>query len=116
MAAARKSLPLLLRRSLGLRGLSTTSAAGQRASIAPAESTISWDSHVPVKLRMEESGPGSVEPVLVQTMLKRAVEENAHHYAVSIKRDGEWKNWTYEQYYQDLLVVGKAFLALGLER
>ncbi|XP_033749822.1 long-chain-fatty-acid--CoA ligase ACSBG2-like [Pecten maximus] len=35
--------------------------------------------------------------------------------AVAVKRDGDWKKWTYQQYYDDVRKAAKAFIKLGLE-
>ena len=36
--------------------------------------------------------------------------------ALRVKRDEDWKQWTYEQYLNDVQVVARAFIHLGLHR
>lgn len=49
-------------------------------------------------------------------MMKQTVEKYPQKMALSVRRnDGSLRNWTYEQYLQDVTRVAKAFKALGLE-
>ena len=54
-------------------------------------------------------------PVSVVTLLTRAAEDAPDHTALSVKRDGEWVNWSYEKYLEDVRCVAKAFIKLGLK-
>ena len=36
--------------------------------------------------------------------------------ALRVKRDGEWKQYTYEQYLAHVQIVARAFIHLGLHR
>ena len=51
----------------------------------------------------------------VVTLLTRAAEDAPDHTALSVKRDGEWVNWSYEKYLEDVRCVAKAFIKLGLK-
>ena len=54
-------------------------------------------------------------PVSVVTLLTRAAEDAPDHTALSVKRDGDWVNWSYEKYLEDVRCVAKAFIKLGLK-
>ena len=36
--------------------------------------------------------------------------------ALRVKRNGEWKQWTYEQYLAHVQIAARAFIHLGLHR
>eukprot|EP00095_Tigriopus_kingsejongensis_P010542 maker-scaffold349_size200065-snap-gene-1.27 protein:Tk10542 transcript:maker-scaffold349_size200065-snap-gene-1.27-mRNA-1 annotation:"amp dependent ligase" len=77
---------------------------------------ISWNKHVPVKIRMEDNYPGNLPPILVPTMMKESVERFGDRKALSTKlSDGSWKSWTFQDYYHDVRSVALAFVALGLQ-
>lgn len=81
-----------------------------------ASSLVSCDPFQPVALRMEESGPGSMPPISVQTFLRSVAERCSGEKALAIKRDGKWDEWTYAEYLETVEGVAKGFLALGLGR
>ena len=98
---------------------STTSYTGPDR-LLPAESYTSSDPGVPVKLWMPEDEEDCDEedlrtPLSVPTLLIRAAEDAPDHVAMAVKRDGVWVKWTYERYLEDVRVVGKAFIKLGLK-
>lgn len=68
-----------------------------------------------VKLRTETEGPLSETPVSVVTVFQRTVKRFPKHAALCQKVDGQWKNWTYDEYYRDVRQVARAFIKLGLE-
>ncbi|XP_066970339.1 long-chain-fatty-acid--CoA ligase ACSBG2-like [Macrobrachium rosenbergii] len=84
--------------------------------ILPATCIKTSEAHEPVQLQITEEGPASEKPVSVHTLLKEAATQHSKHPALAIKRDGAWKFWTYEQYFNDARTVGKALIRLGLER
>jgi long-subunit acyl-CoA synthetase (AMP-forming) len=47
--------------------------------------------------------------------LRNSVERLPNRDAICVKRDGAWLKWDFTRYYEDVRVVAKAFLALGLE-
>ena len=81
--------------------------------ILPATSTLSWDTRVPVKLRMEDTNPGNLTPITVQTMVRNTVEKYGTNTAM-VSYDAKDK-WTYDEYFQDIQKTAKGFLALGLQ-
>eukprot|EP00091_Calanus_sinicus_P004433 TRINITY_DN14746_c0_g1_i1.p1 TRINITY_DN14746_c0_g1~~TRINITY_DN14746_c0_g1_i1.p1 ORF type:complete len:169 (-),score=26.04 TRINITY_DN14746_c0_g1_i1:187-669(-) len=98
---------------------STTSETGPDR-LLPSDSYTSSDPGVPVKLWMPEDDEDCDEedlrtPLSVPTLLIRAAEDAPDHIALAVKRDGAWVKWTYERYLEDVRVVGKAFIKLGLK-
>ena len=81
--------------------------------ILPATNTLSWDTRVPVKLRMEDTAPGNLPPIRVQSMVRNTVEKHGSNTAM-VSYDLKDK-WTYDEYFEDIQKVAKGFLALGLE-
>ena len=81
--------------------------------ILPATSTLSWDTRVPVKLRMTDTNPGNLTPITVQTMVRNTVEKYGTNTAM-VSFDAKDK-WTYDEYFQDIQKTAKGFLALGLQ-
>jgi len=52
--------------------------------IMDAESFMSWDREVPVKLHMAESGPLSEKPISVMTALRTTAENYPSHPALGL--------------------------------
>ena len=73
--------------------------------LLPASDYIAWNPEIPVKIRLEEKGPGSYPPILVQTMLRNTVEKYGKNRAI-VSCDGKI-DWTYEQYYEEVKNVAK---------
>jgi len=74
----------------------------------------------PVKLRKEEYGLGSEEPISVPALLEDVAESYPDIVAIKCGESGgeagSWKSWTYRQLYQDVQTVAKGFIELGLHR
>ena len=81
--------------------------------ILPATDYLSWDTKVPVKLRMRDTPPGNWSPVLVQTMLREATNKFGPKTAI-VSADGQTQ-WTYNEYFQNAEKVAKGFISLGLK-
>ncbi|CAI8023833.1 Long-chain-fatty-acid--CoA ligase ACSBG2 [Geodia barretti] len=62
------------------------------------------------------SGPASVPPSTVNEVFKRVSKKFAYKPALRAERDGEWKTWTFQQYYADVAAAAKSLIRLGLER
>ena len=71
-----------------------------------------------VKLRKEEHGLGSEEPLSVPTLLQEVSE--AHPDVVAVKGkdklSGQWTSWTYQQLQTEVTTVAKAMIETGLHR
>ncbi|XP_033107079.1 long-chain-fatty-acid--CoA ligase ACSBG2-like [Anneissia japonica] len=84
--------------------------------LAPAESIYTHNANAAVKLRMGTSGTAAYPPETLPTLFARIAKNYSNAKALADKRNGEWKFWTYEQYYRDCKIAAKSFLKLGLER
>ena len=47
----------------------------------------SWDPSTPVLIKMEEKGPGSYPPKLVQTFLREVVKKNGNKVVIKYKNE-----------------------------
>lgn len=59
---------------------------------------------------------GDVKPRTVIEVFQHRVAETPNTKALSVERDGEWKTWTYQQYYDECKAAARAMIKLGLER
>ncbi|KAG7276698.1 hypothetical protein CRUP_006877 [Coryphaenoides rupestris] len=86
------------------------------ATLTPADGMWTSTRDQAVRLRMEDSGPGSETPVTVHQLLLETVEGFGEHAALASKVQGQWVTVTWRQYYQRCRAAAKSFLKLGLER
>ena len=70
----------------------------------------SCDPSVGVTLRIGSSGAVAETPETILDVFHRTLGENGDKLALSVKRAGRWKQWTYQQYYEDCITVAKAFI------
>lgn len=97
------------------RTLSTAPSNGPD-QILPASDFVSWSPEVPVKLRLQDSGPQSVAPKSIPTLFNQTVEKLPNNIALGVKgKNGENLTWTYSQYLEDVLNVSRGLIALGVE-
>lgn len=124
--AARAELSVNMSRSgssTSVRSESTLEPETGPDRLLPAESYTSCNPATPVKLWMprgeeeeEDCDDEDLRPPLsVVTLLARAAEDAPDHTALCVKRDGEWVKWSYDRYLEDVRLVGKAFIKLGLK-
>lgn len=52
--------------------------------VMEADSLMTWERDVPVKLRMEETGPLSEKPICVMTALRITAEKHPYHPALGL--------------------------------
>jgi len=83
--------------------------------LLPADRIWTWNRDEPVKIRLAESGPAAEKPISIPSMFENTVKKHPNALAMAVKRDGEWKKWTYKQYYDDVIIAAKALIALGVE-
>ncbi|XP_053405562.1 long-chain-fatty-acid--CoA ligase ACSBG2-like isoform X2 [Mercenaria mercenaria] len=83
--------------------------------LLPATSEWTTEMNGTVKIRMGDTGPASSKPTTIPTVLRNTVSRLPNHLALAVKRDGEWKKWTYKQYYDQSVQAAKSFIKLGLE-
>ncbi|KAK7077908.1 catalytic activity protein [Halocaridina rubra] len=84
--------------------------------ILPATSYKTWEADGAVKLQITEEEFKSKPPVSVFSLLHRTATAYPDTPALAVKRDGEWKYWSYKEYYNESRQVAKAFIRLGLQR
>lgn len=85
-------------------------------TLAPARQLWSTRGDEAVKLRMENSGPGSEPPMTIHQMFKETVEAYGDHRALASKKEGEWVTLTWREYYQQCRAAAKSFLKVCLSR
>ncbi|KAF7200759.1 long-chain-fatty-acid--CoA ligase ACSBG2 [Nothobranchius furzeri] len=93
--------------------LSTSNLA---TTLAPAKELWSSSRDKAVRLRMENSGPGSETPMTIHQMFLETVEWCGDKPALVSKTDGRWVTLTWREYYEECRTAAKSFLKLGLER
>ncbi|XP_018019281.1 long-chain-fatty-acid--CoA ligase ACSBG2 [Hyalella azteca] len=84
--------------------------------ILPASSHKGWEANSAVTLQMKASGPTSAKPISVYSFLHKIADQYPTQKALAVKRDGDWKYWTYEEYFRDSCTIARAFIKLGLEQ
>lgn len=100
--------------SISLQAQSKVMGAGPDV-MAPAEREWATDRDEAVCLRMSTSGQGALRPVSVVSAFRDTVKNYPNHNALGAKVNGEWKMWTFKQYYEDVWQAAKALIHLGLE-
>jgi len=96
------------------RGLSTYLSGPDQ--ILPATDFRAWEPEAAVNIRRKDSGPQSLVPRSIPTMLRDTVEKIPNNIALGAKgKDGNRVTWTYSNYIEDVLMASKGFIALGLE-
>lgn len=83
--------------------------------IIPTDNIKTWEPHGATKIKIGDQGPSAHTPVSVPTLLKKAAEKYPNTHAMCVKRGGEWKATTYKEYYEQVRIMAKAFIKLGLE-
>jgi len=86
--------------------------------VIPCNNLITWDPSSAVKIRMENTGQGNIEPVSIPTLVKRNAREVPDYPAMKQKdpKTGEELVWTWADYYTETRSVAKAFIKLGMPR
>ena len=82
--------------------------------VLPADSFTSTRPEVPVKLRSGIHPSTEWDSKSVWKMLQETVVRAPDRIALTVKRDGRWVSWSYEEYEADIRRVAKAFIKLGL--
>lgn len=83
--------------------------------IIPTDNIKTWEPNGVTKVKIGDQGPSAHTPVSVPTLLKKAAEKYPNTNAMCVKRGGEWKTTTYKEYYEQVRIMAKAFIRLGLE-
>ncbi|KAI3381083.1 hypothetical protein SNEBB_001429 [Seison nebaliae] len=57
------------------------------------------------------------EPLTLMEQLKRTVDRVPERMALAVETEGnEWKKWTYQQYWDESILVARALLSFGMKR
>ena len=83
--------------------------------VAPIESDKQWtvDADGVTKIRECADESCNLKPETVHGLIRRMVREYPASTAIATKVDGEWKKWTYTEYYQDIRRAAKSFLKVN---
>lgn len=84
--------------------------------VVPADNYWAVQPDDSVKLRVGFVGISGLKPRSLVTMFQERVQKSGNNPAMSVKRDGIWQHWTYNQYWEDISIAAKGFLKLGLKR
>ena len=82
--------------------------------ILPAENITTTQPDGCVKLRNHGGQNDSLPPLSVVSMMKNTVEKHGGQIALRVKRNDEWLEWSYQQYWDEAKIAAKAFIKLGL--
>lgn len=66
-------------------------------------------------IKINLDGPGSLKPIIVNETLTRAVRKFGDRPALCVKRSGDWRSITYNEYHQLILSAAKSLITLGVE-
>ena len=84
--------------------------------IIKTEQLTTSDPNGHTKIQVSNDEARSASPKSLVTVVKEQCEKGgASLTAFKVKRDGEWRSWTFEDYYRDIKCVARAFIKLGLE-
>ena len=79
----------------------------------PAEDHRAWSADGAVRLRLTETGPQAVTPVSVPTLFRGVVERLPGGLALRTRGPaGEYRDWTFDQYHQDVRCLGSVLRLL----
>ncbi len=85
--------------------------------LIPADSLTTTKPDGYVKLRnYDPEDKNARTPISVITMMKETVDRHGDELALRVKRNDEWLEWTYKQYWEESRTIAKAYIKLGLER
>ena len=65
-------------------------------------------------IQVAESGLGSFRPTTICELFKTAAATSPDKAAMRVEREGEWKIWTWADYYRDAQRAARAFISLGI--
>lgn len=94
----------------------SAAGSGPKGRILPADSYISTDPSVPVKLRIAKEGLASLDPLSVPDLMDRTVRDHPDHPAMVFRNaQKHWQTVTYREYRERVHHMAKVFIKLGLE-
>ena len=81
----------------------------------PSDKSWVWVRDEAVRIKMGEKGPAAEKPISVPTLFQTIVKSHPQAIAMAAKRGTDWKKWTYQQYYDDVVTAAKALIVLGVQ-
>ena len=63
-----------------------------------------------VDLLMGTEGVAAMRPETIPSFFRGALKKNAGGVALKVKREGEWRNYTFQQYWDTVVSVAKSYL------
>lgn len=86
--------------------------------VIPVNNMITWKRNGAVKLRISSSGPGSDAPKSIPSLMKQIADKYPTTAAVKTRdpKSNVEQMWTWSQYRDEVRIVAKAFIKLGLAR
>lgn len=78
--------------------------------------TVDPSVELPIKVSTDQKSPASAKPFTVIEMVQNAVKQHGKIPAMRVERQGKWQEWTYEQYYADIIKFAKSLIAVGFQR
>ena len=63
-----------------------------------------------VDLLMGTQGVAAIRPVTIPSFFRGALKKNARGVALKVKREGEWREYTFQQYWDTVVSVAKSYL------
>ena len=63
-----------------------------------------------VDLLMATEGVAAMRPETIPSFFRGALKKNAGGVALKVKREGEWRNYTFQQYWDTVVSVAKSYL------
>ena len=82
--------------------------------IYSTDKSATWDANDYTKILLSEDGP-NLPPKSLVTAVNKACDKGGQLIAFAQKVDGNWKEWTFREYYNDIMITSRAFIKLGLE-
>ena len=78
--------------------------------LAPSDKHWTTERDGAVKLHIGETQYDNQSPITVPQLFQSIVEKAGDFVALTVKREGEWKKWTYKEYFEDCKIAAKGFI------
>jgi len=78
--------------------------------------TTDISGEIPIRMGVPACEESNAKPMTVFDVFKSTVARFGDNQAVSVERgEGNWKHWTYREYYSEVVQFGQALLAVGFK-
>lgn len=84
--------------------------------IIPAGEFCTWKRNGATRINLKMAPENSPKPISIPSAFKQTVEKHGDLFAFHLERDGIITKMTYKQFYEQVRIVAKAFIKLGLKR